>query len=469
MSATKILYLLHNDFRLYDNPALDFAKDFDELYLLYIEDEKKERPLGAAAKVWLHHCLASFDQSVSHQLNLLKGDSLELIEQNLDALKPDAVVFSEGYEPEYKKCLENIKTCCEEKNIKCRVFNTKLLWDAEAIHKEDGTPYKVFTPFYRKGCLNQREPRYPLPISKTSHAKKMANSLALADLALLPDKDWHSDLAKHWDISEEGAQACLKAFIAEGLSDYKEGRNFPAQKNVSRLSPYLRFGQISPQQAWHAAKEKENSKSQAHFLSELGWREFSYYLLHQFPKLNSANFQAKFDRFSWHNNPNFLKSWQKGQTGYPIVDAGMRELYQTGYMHNRTRMIVGSFLVKNLLIDWREGEKWFWDCLFDADEASNPAGWQWVAGSGADAAPYFRVFNPVLQGKKFDPNGEYTKKYVPELKDVSIKYLFEPWVIPPIEQKFYGIKLGESYPRPIVDLARSRDAALEAFQLLKQG
>lgn len=268
-------------------------------------------------------------------------------------------------------------------------------------------------------------------------------------------------------MSEKGARKRLDTFLEEGICDYKEGRNFPAKRHTSQLSPYLHFGLISPNEIWYSTKECMDDTNSDHFLSELGWREFSYSLLYHFPQLPKKNLQQKFDRFPWKKSKRMLRAWQKGQTGYPIVDAGMRELWQTGYMHNRVRMIVGSFLVKNLLLHWRDGERWFWDCLVDADLASNSASWQWVAGCGADAAPYFRIFNPITQGEKFDPEGEYTLKYIPELKNMPKKFLYKPWEAPELVLQEAGVTLGKDYPKPIVDCKQSRETALEAFSSLK--
>ena len=258
----------------------------------------------------------------------------------------------------------------------------------------------------------------------------------------------------------------MQEFFKKGLPHYKEGRNFPAKNHVSRLSPFLHLGQISPNQAWYGSIEKHSGKNLDHFLSELGWREFSYSLLYHFPDLPSKNLQKRFDAFPWNDDSNCLEQWKKGQTGYPIVDAGMRELWKTGYVHNRVRMIVGSFLVKNLLLHWHHGERWFWDCLVDADLANNSASWQWVAGCGADAAPYFRIFNPVTQGHKFDPDGIYTKHYLPELKNLPEKYLFSPWEAPTEILKNSGVRLGVDYPHPVVTIKDSREKALEAFSML---
>ena len=280
---------------------------------------------------------------------------------------------------------------------------------------------------------------------------------------------WYSKFENLWTPGEDSAYLKFNKFLENGLNGYRNGRNFPEKENVSQLSPHLHFGEISPNQIWYELDEKFNNypeKDINHFKSELGWREFSYYLNFHFPDLNNKNLQTKFDAFPWENDSKLLNAWKKGVTGYPIVDAGMRELWQTGYMHNRVRMIVGSFLVKNLLIDWKKGERWFWDCLIDADLASNSASWQWVAGTGADAAPYFRIFNPILQGSKFDPNGNYTRKFIPELNKVPVKYLFNPWDAPKDLLLEAGVILGVNYPKPIVDIKDSRNKALESFSML---
>ena len=278
----------------------------------------------------------------------------------------------------------------------------------------------------------------------------------------------------HWTISEDGAQKRLQDFLNNGLSHYKKGRDHPAADSTSRLSPYLHFGQISPNTAWYAAKEHGTAKGwtsdRDHFLSELAWREFSYSLLYHFPSIPWENLQEKFNAFPWKSQEsNDLKNWQQGKTGYPIVDAGMRQLWETGYMHNRVRMIVGSFLVKNMLTHWHRGEEWFWDCLVDADLANNSASWQWIAGCGADAAPYFRIFNPILQSKKFDENGDYIRHFVPELKDMPAKHIHAPWEAPDEVLEQAGIALGKDYPAPMMDHGEARERALEAFQSTKSG
>jgi deoxyribodipyrimidine photo-lyase len=365
----------------------------------------------------------------------------------------------------------NLKQDLLDSGYYVKSFNSSLLVEPHEVLKDDKTYYKVFTAFYKK--VLQRDYRAvekaPALIKYITHD---INALSLDELNLLPSKlDWHIDLASHWSISEQEATAKLEEFVESGRAGlYKQKRDFPNIDGTSLLSAYLHFGQISPNQIVQKAQEFKTPETATDiecFISEVIWREFSYYLLYHFKDLEVKNFNSKFDNFKWNNNKEFLEKWQKGQTGVPIVDAGMRQLYKTGYMHNRVRMIVASFLIKNLLIDWKEGLKWFEDTLFDADKASNAASWQWVAGSGADAAPYFRVFNPTLQSEKFDKAGEYIRKYVPELKDLPAKYIHEPAKMPSFEAKLINFTIGQDYPKPIVDLKQTRDEALARYQLIK--
>jgi deoxyribodipyrimidine photo-lyase len=295
-------------------------------------------------------------------------------------------------------------------------------------------------------------------------------SLSLDQFELLPKRpDWTSGLRECWNASEDGAQSCLEEFINNGLHGYAQKRDFPARRNVSRLSPFLRFGMVSPYQVWHSARHSDAPiEDVAKFLKELAWREFAYHLLFHFPETGWKNFNPDFDRFPFRNKPDNLKAWQRGKTGFPLVDAGMRELWRTGYMHNRVRMVAASFLVKHLLIDWREGERWFWETLVDGDPANNAAGWQWVAGSGADAAPYFRIFNPVTQGEKFDPSGSYVSKWIPELSQLPLKYLHAPWQAPAEVLKAAGVTPGKTSPHPIVDHQYARTRALQAFAAIRK-
>ena len=475
MKKGTAIHWFRQDLRLSDNPALDSAAQYETLIPIYILDEVNsgEFKMGAASKWWLHQSLTKLNESLDGKLLVYQGNPHEILNKLIEEQEVSYVTWNRCYEPWRIDRDKEIKRNFEDKNVAVESFSASLLWEPWTISKDDGTPYRVFTPFYKKGCLNSEEPR--LPAGKVDLSNLYSEDLSsdsITDLNLLPTIKWYESFEEEWNPGETGAEQNLNSFLDSGLLNYKEGRNFPSQEFVSRLSPHLHFGEISPNEVWYRAKTKEGisgiEKSLAHFHSELGWREFSYYLLYHFPDLPNKNFQEKFDIFPWQENEEFLALWQKGNTGYPIVDAGMRELWQTGYMHNRLRMIVGSFLVKNLLIDWRFGERWFWDCLVDADLASNSASWQWVAGSGADAAPYFRIFNPITQGLKFDPEGEYTKKYVPELRDLPNKYLFSPWEAPENILADAGIELGKNYPKPMVDLKLSRETALEAFATTKK-
>jgi len=462
------------DLRLSDNPCLYEASQKGEIIPIYILDEVNSSSfkMGGASRWWLHNSLKKLNATLNNKLNVYQGDSKEIIIKLLQELDINAVYWNRCYEPWRIRVDSEIKAILKNMGVDCKSFNASLLWEPMNILKNDNTPYKVFTPFYQKGCMKAKSPHQPLPKPQTLNLiTDPKNSIEIDDLKLLDSIPWYVSMKPYWDIGEEGARPRLNEFLEKGLRNYKEGRNYPAKEHVSRLSPYLHFGEISPHQVWfavqdHCVKDPMSLGDAACFFSELGWREFSYYLLYHFPDLPQKNFQNKFNHFQWLTDSEALKAWKKGITGYPIVDAGMRELWQTGYMHNRVRMIVGSFLVKNLLIHWHHGEEWFWDCLVDADLANNSASWQWIAGSGADAAPYFRIFNPITQGEKFDPEGDYTRKFIPELSHLPNRYLFQPWEAPESILKDAGVELGTTYPRPIIDLAFSRKRALEAFKSL---
>lgn len=468
MGINNIVWL-RNDFRILDNPALLNATTSGKTILIYILDsnESTVETLGSASRCYLHALITQFQKDTGAKLNCYEGDPIKILPEIIEHFKADAIYWNRAYSP---YAIQRDRSLKESLKIKVHSYNGSLLWEPWHVLKSDNTPYRVFTPFYRKGCIPcEREPRTPLPKANLDAILPGESHLGVENLNLLEHKPWENTLISHWEIGEQGAMQRLTRFCEHGLNGYKDGRNFPNKKNVSMLSADLRWGTLSPNQVYDMIHNNSDvdTRDKDHFLSELGWREFSYYLLYHFPKLLTENLQPKFDRFPWSTNPQFLKAWQQGQTGYPIVDAGMRQMYATGYMHNRVRMIVGSFLVKNLLLDWREGAAWFWDCLVDADIANNFASWQWVAGCGADAAPYFRIFNPITQGDKFDKHGEYTKYWVPELKDLPENYLFQPWEAPSEVLKAAGISLGNNYPHPIVDLKTSRQKALDAFAQLK--
>jgi deoxyribodipyrimidine photo-lyase len=472
-SNAPVIVWFRQDLRLADNPALDAAVESGAPVLpLYVLDDVNagEHAPGGASRWWLHHSLEALDKSLGGGLVLLQGDARKVLPELVHRIGASGVYWNRCYEPWRIKRDKELKSALARDNIEVRSCNGSLLFEPVDVLKADGTPYKVFTPFYRNGCLGSAPaPRKPLPTPAGLALFDGYTGDALADLGLLPDIPWYEDMAAQWQPGETGASKRLQRFLETGIDNYREGRNRPDLENVSRLSPHLHFGEVSPNQAWFAAREhgSNNSQDLEHFLSELGWREFSYNLLYHFPTLPSENLQSKFDQFPWRDDAEALERWQQGNTGIPIVDAGMRELWRTGYMHNRVRMVVGSFLVKNLLIDWRHGEAWFRDTLLDADLANNSASWQWIAGCGADAAPYFRVFNPVLQGQKFDPDGVYVRNFVPELDSLPDKFLHNPWDAPVSVLEGAGVELGQDYPLPMVDLKESRERALAAFSELK--
>lgn len=471
MSNNVAIHWFRQDLRLSDNLSLNAAAEHGCVLPIYIldDDSAGAYAMGRASRSWLHHSLQSLHRSVNHALSIYQGDPISILMDLVTRYDVKAVYWNRCYEPWRMNRDTKIKKELKAKGINTKTYNGSLIWEPWTIKKNDGTPYKVFTPFYHKGCLESEEPRQPASLQKNLKCLyDQEKSLNIDELKLLPKIGWHKKLEPHWKIGEDGAKARFKQFVEEQLVHYKEGRNIPSKPYVSRLSPHLHFGEISPKQLWHTVRGIGKGDDIDHFCSELGWREFSYSQLYHAHDLPIKNLQPKFDQFPWVNDKRSLKAWQKGQTGIPMVDAGMRELWQTGYMHNRLRMIVGSFLVKNLRIDWRHGERWFWDTLFDADLASNSASWQWVAGSGADAAPYFRIFNPVTQGQKFDPDGSYVRRFVPEIKSLPDNYLFNPWEAPTAVLKKANVELGRTYPKPIVDLKQSRNAALKAFESLKK-
>ena len=454
------IVLFKNNLRINDNPPLFYASQYQyKLLPIYIYDNiniKKE--LGSASKYWLFNALKSLNKSLNNNLLFLKGDTSYILK---DIVKKHSIsnIFCE--KPFLKNeiiLFEKLKKELSNYNVNINFYNCTLLWDPQSILKKDHTPYKVFTPFYKKGCLESVIPDRPLGLPNKLNFLNVNNETTIKDLNLLSKYKWYTKLNNLWSITEESANNILDLFLIKKIYNYKKGRDYPASNFTSKLSPYIRFGMISINKIWHSLKNLSIDENITHFESELGWRDFSYYLLYHFPHMETNNLQTKFNNFKWENSIEKFNAWKAGKTGYPIIDASMKELWETGYMHNRMRMVTASFLVKNLLIDWKLGERWFWECLLDADYASNIAGWQWAAGTGADAAPYFRIFNPILQGEKFDSNGEYTLKYLPELKNVPIKLLQKPW-------EFNSSNL--KYVNPIIDLKNSRDNALYQYSLIK--
>jgi deoxyribodipyrimidine photo-lyase len=476
--ATTLVWL-RQDLRLSDNPALYHAASTkDSIIPIYIYDEivPQQWQIGGAQRWWLHHSLTKLSEQFAKKgmaLILRRGDPKKILPEIIKATQANAIYWNRCYEPYARQLELALQNKLASLNIEVKSFEGNLLFEPNAIKNQQGSYYKVFNAFWR-ACLSSHEPGTPLAIPKLStHSQKKIHSDQLSDWQLLPTKpNWAKNWGKLWVIGELAAQKKLTRFLENQLNNYAEARDIPNIDGTSLLSPHLHFGEISPRQIWYATKQAlmHASKSHRHaerFLAEIGWREFSYYLLYHFPKLPEQPFQHKFSGFAWRYNKKDLQAWQRGLTGYPIVDAGMRQLWQTGWMHNRVRMIVASFLTKDLLIPWQQGEAWFWDTLVDADLASNSASWQWVAGSGADAAPYFRIFNPSLQGKKFDPEGEYVRRWIPELAKLPNKFTHTPWQATSEILLKAGIRLGTDYPRPIVDHDISRKTSLELFKQLK--
>ncbi|MTH95585.1 deoxyribodipyrimidine photo-lyase [Roseibium sp. RKSG952] len=463
------------DLRLSDNPAFSAAVESGAVLPVFIAEDdvgrSAARPLGGTSKWWLHHSLSSLSRDLGG-LSLYRGDPETILMDLVEKFGIKRVVWNRSYDPHAVKRDTTIKSALKNAGIEVQSFKASLLFEPWELETKSGGPFKVYSPFWRAAKAKGVD----VPVKRPVEVEIVRDdaALSLVDLELLPMKpDWAAGWERLWSPGEEGALARLEAFFETGLSGYGDKRNRPDMPNVSRLSPHLRFGEISPRQVWAATqhlvdRDPSLAKDGDKFLSELVWREFSYHLLYHFPKLVDENWRPAFNSYPWRDSDSDLSAWQRGLTGYPIVDAGMRELWHTGYMHNRVRMVVASFLVKHLRMHWRKGEDWFWDTLVDADIANNAASWQWVTGSGADAAPYFRIFNPITQGEKFDPEGTYIRQWVPELKDLETAYLFAPFDAPEKALQKAGIRLGETYPEPIVDHASARQAALDGYEKVKQ-
>jgi deoxyribodipyrimidine photo-lyase len=463
-----IIVWFRQDLRLNDNPALQSALNGKNAVTpVFIDDNDCGRQPGIMGRWWRDKSLAQLNDALKSRGSRLifrKGRAQDVLPTLAKQVGATAVYWNRQYEADIVARDTAIKSKLKDSGIEAESFNGSLLFEPwEVTSKSTGGPFKVFTPFWRACCaLGLKRGLWNVPDKITTPAQ-WPQSDALPATAPLD----HMDSLNIWQPGEDGARDALALFLSENISGYAERRNLPAEPATSRLSPHLRWGEISPARIV-AETEAANIKTDdgTKFLSELGWREFSYQLLYHNPELAETCLQNKFEAFPWRNDADAFEAWKRGETGYPIVDAGMRELRRTGYMHNRVRMIAASFLIKHLLIDWREGEKWFWECLVDADPANNSASWQWVAGCGADAAPYFRIFNPILQGPKFDAEGIYTKTYVPELSALSGKTLYAPWTAKSDMLDSGAISLGDTYPNPIVNHEAARARALESFKSL---
>jgi deoxyribodipyrimidine photo-lyase len=479
MNSPTIVWL-RQDLRLSDNPALQSALQRGGPVIpafIWAPEEEGEWPPGGASKWWLHRsldALAADLRTVGSRLVIRRGPTLQALTDLARQTGARAVCWNRRYEPAISARDKKVKETLRAAGFEVESFNAALLNEPWTIQNKSGKPFQVFTPFWRH-CLSLPDPAEPTRAPTMIPApSKWPASLPVAELDLEPRIDWAKGLRAAWRPGSPGAVAALDQFLDAAFADYMENRNRPDLAGTSRLSPHLHFGEISPRQIWHALRGRAKKHGwpvaqwrNSQFLAEVGWREFSHHLLYHFPHTPAQPLRAEFAGFPWRKNEAWRKAWQRGQTGFPFVDAGMRELWSTGWMHNRVRMVVASFLVKDLLISWQEGARWFWDTLVDADLAQNSLGWQWTAGCGADAAPYFRVFNPTGQGEKFDPKGAYVRRWVPELAKLPDAWIHRPHEAPTEVLSRAGVVLGKDYPEPLVTHGIAREVALEAYAKLK--
>lgn len=480
----KAIVWFRRDLRVADHPALHAACAagfaIEAVYIHAPEEEGEWKP-GAAANWWLHHSLVALEQdlrALGIRLRIMQGSSLTCLQRLAAQVGADSVYWNRRYEPLVMARDREIKSALRDAGRTVHTFNGALLfepWEAQTLQ---GGPYRVFTPFWRS-LVSRTEMIFALPVPESPVVTAtpdiaVAGSFAIDDLGLLPKIRWDSAFADGWKPGAQGAQIALNTFLAEAVADYKHSRDIPSRAGTSRLSPFLAWGNISPRQILVAIRDAQRSHPKiaeqgAAYVRELGWREFSWHLLYHFPHTTNSNLNPKFAQFPWAEpDRECLAAWQQGQTGIPLVDAGMRELWSSGWMHNRVRMIVASFLTKNLRYHWIHGARWFWDTLVDADLANNTMGWQWAAGTGADAAPYFRVFNPVLQGERFDPKGSYVRAHIPQLRAVPERWVHQPWMVPLALRAKSDVDAAR-YPEPIVSLAATRQAALAAYASAREG
>ncbi len=464
------------DLRLDDHPALLAAVARRGAVIpLFIWSPQEEGPWApaSASRWWLHHSLTALARSLERlgsRLILRTGEALATLQAVLRETGASAVFWNRRYEPTVIARDATVKTQLRQQGVQTASFNSALLFEPWQVSTKQGGPYQVYTPFY-KACtlLTSEEPR-SAPTTLPAPPQWPA-SLALAELRLEPTIDWAGGMRASWTPGEAGARQRLEAFLPRAIKSYKDERDRPDLTSTSSLSPHLHHGEISPRRLWKLVQERFAGQvpmpsGPEVYLKEVFWREFAHHLLFHFPHTTEAPLRGEFARFPWRSDPGELRAWQRGRTGYPLIDAGMRQLWSTGWMHNRVRMVVASFLVKDLLLPWQEGARWFWDTLVDADLANNTLGWQWSAGCGADAAPYFRIFNPVQQGERFDPVGAYVAHWVPELARLPARWIHKPWLAPADVLTAAGVELGQTYPRPIVDHASARARALEALATL---
>ena len=466
MAENSVLVWFRRDLRIADNPALSWAADTGRPVIPFFILEAGDRGLGAASRWWLHGSLSAFGEALERlnsRLILRRGPAERTIAALARETKAGAIAWNRLYDPGAAERDGKVEAHCRKNGVEPHSFNASLLFEPWTVRTAQGSPYRVFTPFWRR-CLSL-EPDSPGPSTPSPVPPASWPASEALETWNLRSHGRAAAFLGAWRPGEEGALQRFERFLNDGVTTYREDRDAPGESGTSRLSPHLHFGEIGPRQIAAALGRLREGGGRSAFMRELGWREFSHHLLFHNPDMAAVNLRPEFDRMPWLDDAESLRRWQRGRTGYPLVDAGMRELRTTGWMHNRNvRMVAASFLTKHLMIDWRLGAEWFLDALVDADLANNSAGWQWVAGCGADAAPYFRIFNPVAQSRRFDAGGQYLRTWLPELRRLPDRLIHAPWQAPPAALAEAGIRLGEDYPLPVVEHAEARRRAMDAYR-----
>lgn len=473
MHTTVVWY--SNNLRTDDHAALSAAAERGSVVPVYVFNPEYtgHSVMGGATKWWVHHSLSSLSDDLKRMgspLVIRKGDPAVELRKVAHAVGADRVMMCDSIEPDLQMRDEEVEHELSKHDIEMQRFPMHLLWEVGSVMTKDGNPYQVFTPFW-KMAISKRQPDAPIDApKKLIPPDRHTASLDLDELGLRPEIAWYEQMQERWTPGERGAQGRFGSFVEHKIRDYAEDRNRLDIPGWSAMSAHIHFGEISVRRIWHTITQDErwqSVKGKEHYLREIAWREFAQHLINHFPRTLDEPLREQFKQFPWVRDAKGFDKWKRGNTGYPVVDAAMRQLWAEGWMPNRARMIVASFLCKDLRISWEEGMAWFWDTLVDADLGSNTLGWQWTAGCGADAAPYFRVFNPVSQGEKFDPNGDYVRQWCPELAKLDKRSIHAPWEAKPMELAAAGVTLGEDYPEPMVDHKQAREAALNAFEKIK--